>query len=82
MLEFNLDADDAVNKPKFHHQWQPDEIFVEKDFPATVIEQLKAMGYKVDVRGTIGRTEVIKVLPGGKFEAVGDKRGDDTAEGF
>jgi gamma-glutamyltranspeptidase/glutathione hydrolase len=82
MLEFNLSTEDAVYKPKFHHQWQPDEIMVEKDFPAAVIEELKAMGYKVSVRGTIGRTEVIKVLPNGKFEAVGDKRGDDTAEGY
>jgi gamma-glutamyltranspeptidase / glutathione hydrolase len=87
MLEFNLSVEDAVNKPKFHHQWLPDEIFVEKDFPATVVDQLKAMGYKISQRGTIGRTEVIKITPGKKnpgfiIEAVGDKRGDDAAEGF
>ncbi len=82
MLEFDLSTEDAVYKPKFHHQWQPDEIYAEKDFPVTVIEQLKAMGYKVTVRGNIGRTEVIKALPNGKFEAVADKRGDDGAEGY
>ena len=82
ILEFNLSTEDAVNKPKFHHQWQPDEIYTEKDFPAAVIDQLKAMGYKVTVRGYIGRTEVIKVLSDGKFEAVADKRGDDGAEGY
>jgi gamma-glutamyltranspeptidase / glutathione hydrolase len=87
MLEFNLSAEDAVNKPKFHHQWLPDEVFVEKDFPAPVIDQLKAMGYKIAMRGAIGRTEVIKILPGKKInrwviEAVGDKRGDDAAEGY
>jgi len=32
MLEFNLSTADAVYKPKFHHQWKPDEIYVEKDF--------------------------------------------------
>jgi gamma-glutamyltranspeptidase / glutathione hydrolase len=87
MLEFDLTAEDAVNKPKFHHQWLPDEVFIEKDFPATVVEQLKAMGYKISMRGAIGRTEVIKITPGKKpkqfiIEAVGDKRGDDAAEGF
>jgi gamma-glutamyltranspeptidase/glutathione hydrolase len=82
ILEFDLSTEDAVFKPKFHHQWQPDEIIVEKDFSPAVIEELKAMGYKVSIRGSIGRTEVIKVLPGGKFEAVGDKRGDDTAAGY
>ena len=40
------------------------------------------MGYKIVQRGGIGRTEVIKVLPNGKFEAVADIRGDDSAEGF
>ena len=40
------------------------------------------MGYKVEVRGGIGRTEVIKVLPNGRFEGVADSRGDDGAAGF
>ena len=82
MLEFNLSTADAVYKPKFHHQWQPDEIYVEKGFSEKVMEQLKAMGYKINVREHIGRTEVIKVLPNKKFEAVADNRGDDAAEGY
>lgn len=82
ILEFDMNADDAVNKPKFHHQWLPDEIMVEKDFPQSVREQLQQMGYKVTVRGAIGRTEVIRILPDGSFEAVGDKRGDDHAAGY
>jgi len=47
-----------------------------------VIDCLKKMGYKVNNRGTFGRLEIIKVLPGGKFEAVADNRGDDAAEGY
>jgi len=82
ILEFNLSTEDAVWKPKFHHQWKPDEIYVEKGFPEAIIEQLKTMGYKVSVREQIGRTEVIKVLPNKKFEAVADNRGNDAAEGF
>ncbi len=86
MLEFNMDADDAVNKPKFHHQWLPDIVSVEKDFPATVIEQLKQMGYDVKERGAIGRTEVIQIkntsAPLRTIIAVGDKRGDDDARGW
>jgi gamma-glutamyltranspeptidase/glutathione hydrolase len=33
VLEFDLSIDDAVNKPKFHHQWLPDELYIEKNFP-------------------------------------------------
>lgn len=82
ILEFHLSTEDAVNKPKFHHQWLPDELYVENDFPEAVAADLEKMGYKIVKRGSIGRTEVIRVLPNGTLEAVGDKRGDDTAEGF
>jgi gamma-glutamyltranspeptidase / glutathione hydrolase len=81
ILEFGMTAEEAVNKPKFHHQWLPDMIFIEKDFDAAVKKQLEAMGYKITVRGNIGRTELIQIK-GKQIIAVGDKRGDDTAEGY
>ncbi len=84
MLEFNMSAEDAVNKPKFHHQWLPDEVFIENDFPRAVAEELRGMGYKVIPRGAIGRTELIHVTssPALKFTAIADKRGDDAAKGY
>ena len=82
ILEFNLSTEDAVNKPKFHHQWMPDTLRVEKDFPQPVRDALQKMGYAFRQRENIGRTEVIKVLANGMFEAIADKRGDDTAEGW
>jgi gamma-glutamyltranspeptidase/glutathione hydrolase len=81
IIEFNMNTEDAVYKPKFHHQWLPDTLEVEKEFPTGTIVALETMGYKIKLRGEIGRTEVIKVLSDGKFEAVGDIRGDDDAEG-
>jgi gamma-glutamyltranspeptidase / glutathione hydrolase len=82
ILEFDMSTEDAVNKPKFHHQWLPDEIFVEGEFPQSVRQQLQQMGYKVTQRGAIGRTEVIRIEANGTIEAVADKRGDDSASGF
>jgi gamma-glutamyltranspeptidase/glutathione hydrolase len=82
ILEFNLPADRAVFESKFHHQWLPDQVDVEPDFPADVITSLEQMGYKVVRGSTIGRTEVIKVNEKGLLEAVGDKRGDDSAAGY
>jgi gamma-glutamyltranspeptidase / glutathione hydrolase len=83
ILEFDMSAEDAVYKPKFHHQWLPDELVTEKGFPATVKEKLKVMGYIFAKERTgIGRTEIIKVLPNGKLEAVADNRGDDAAAGY
>jgi gamma-glutamyltranspeptidase/glutathione hydrolase len=81
VIDFNMNAEDAVNKPKFHHQWLPDVLSIEKDFPEKVAEELTAMGYKVEKRGQIGRTELIE-YQNKKITAVGDKRGDDDARGY
>jgi gamma-glutamyltranspeptidase/glutathione hydrolase len=81
ILEFGMNAEDAVNKPKFHHQWLPDRIDVERDFAPAVKKQLEAMGYTVTTRGSIGRTELIQIK-GKQIIAVADKRGDDDAEGY
>jgi len=82
IIDFKMSTEDAVDKPKFHHQWLPDQIDVEKTFPQETKNALQKMGYKIVERGSIGRTEVIKVLPDGKFETVADVRGDDDAEGY
>jgi len=82
IIDFNLSTEEAVNAPKFHHQWLPDTLFIEKGFPDSVLTSLHNMGYKTVVRNSIGRTEVIKILPSGTIEAVADGRGDDGAEGL
>ena len=82
VIDFGMNTEDAVYKPKFHHQWLPDQIDIERTFPQATKAALEKMGYKIKERGAIGRTEVIKVLPDGRFEAVADNRGDDGAEGW
>ncbi|WP_295120963.1 gamma-glutamyltransferase [uncultured Chitinophaga sp.] len=81
VLDFGLSEDDAVNKPKFHHQWMPDELYVENNFPDSTLQALKKMGHKITPRGGIGRTELITIKDG-KITAIADKRGDDSAAGF
>lgn len=86
IIEFGQKATEAVDNPKFHHQWLPDIVLVEKDLPLTLINSLQEMGYKTKVTNEIGRTELIKIKWKGKksalFEAVADKRGDDHASAF
>lgn len=81
ILDFNLNVSAAVNGPKFHEQWKPDVVYVEKSFPDSVKEAMTKMGYTFKVRGSIGRTEVIRVA-GDSIVAVADGRGDDSAAGF
>jgi gamma-glutamyltranspeptidase/glutathione hydrolase len=82
IIDFKLNTEDAVYQSKFHHQWLPDQIDVEKTFPQSTRTALQQMGYKIVERNSIGRTEVIRVLHDGSFEAVADNRGDDGAEGY
>jgi gamma-glutamyltranspeptidase/glutathione hydrolase len=82
IIDFKMSTEDAVYKPRFHHQWLPDQIDVEKSFPNETREALQKMGYKIFERSSIGRTEVIKVMKDGRFESVADNRGDDDAEGY
>jgi gamma-glutamyltranspeptidase/glutathione hydrolase len=82
IIDFGLSTEDAIYGPKFHHQWLPDEIAIEKSFSAATKAALQKMGYRLAERNSIGRVEAIKVLPDGSFEAVADNRGDDAAEGF
>ncbi|HMU47699.1 MAG TPA: gamma-glutamyltransferase [Chitinophagaceae bacterium] len=82
ILEFNLSTEDAVYKPKFHHQWLPDVLELEKGFPDSTKTRLENMGYTIKYRSGIGRTEIIKISDDGKLEAVADIRGEDAAEGY
>lgn len=82
VIEFNMSAKDAVNKPKFHHQWLPDVLFLENSFDVDTRKKLEQLGYKITMRGSIGRTELIKIHPNGSIEAAADERGDDHAAGW
>ena len=86
IIDFHQTPKDAVNNPKFHHQWLPDEVMIEHDFSINTANDLKGMGYKIGNRGEIGRTEVIQIewkkKKVQKMEAIGDKRGDDDAEAY
>ncbi len=81
--EFGLSTYDAVAKPRFHHQWLPDQIYYEKGaLDAATISKLEEMGHTTKERGLIGKVEAIRVLPDGSLEGVADPRGDDSASGY
>lgn len=83
VLAFGQDMQSAVTSPRFHHQWLPDEVYVEEGaIDQETRDRLSAKGYKFVSRSGIGRVDAILVKPNGKLETGADPRGDDTAGGF
>ncbi|WP_370479818.1 gamma-glutamyltransferase [Tamlana flava] len=83
--EYNMTMQEAVNAPRFHHQWLPDEIRMEPNkFDKTLIENLEKLGYSINEKVTpvIGKVDGILVLEDKSYEGGADYRGDDTAIGF
>lgn len=78
IIDFKLDANMALNSPKFHHQWLPESVTVEKNFPLTTVSTLENQNYKFESTAQIGRTELIVIDGKGNATAVADGRGDDS----
>ena len=85
VVDYNMGMQEAVNQPRFHHQWLPDVIRMEPhSFSDATKKELEHLGYSILERNSliIGRVDAILVLPDGKLEGGADPRGDDNAAGF
>ena len=83
--EHGLSMQDAVNAPRFHHQWLPDTVVFEPEgFSKSTLATLKDKGYLINEERSriIGKVDAIRVLKSGQLEAGADPRGDDAAVGF
>jgi gamma-glutamyltranspeptidase / glutathione hydrolase len=82
-MRLGMDAQAAINAPRFHHQWLPDQIFMEEDFPESTQKALEARGFTVKRRGHIGLVNAIGIdaKTGGRLGAA-DPRDKGSAVGY
>ncbi len=83
VVDFGMGMQEAVEAPRFHHQWLPDMVMTENDgFESNLIKELEAMGHQFRPAGKMGRVDAILVLKDGSLESGADPRGDDAAAGY
>src|SRR5216684_3772523 len=82
-MRLGMEAQAAINAPRFHHQWLPDRLLLEKDFPAGLETALNARGHETLRRGHIGLVNAIGI-DGATGERLGaaDPRDQGAAVGY
>jgi gamma-glutamyltranspeptidase/glutathione hydrolase len=83
VVDFGMTMQEAVDAPRFHHQWQPDRIEFEKGFSPDTIELLRARGHRIDALKyvVVARVEAIRAAKGW-LEGASDGRGNGKAAGY
>ncbi|MFM8472156.1 MAG: gamma-glutamyltransferase, partial [Candidatus Kapaibacterium sp.] len=83
IIDYRLSVQDAVAAPRFHHQWLPDRITLERPcLDSATRAELRQRGHTLWDREAIGRVDAIACSPSGVVTGGADPRGDDAADGF
>jgi gamma-glutamyltranspeptidase/glutathione hydrolase len=80
VIDFQMNMTQATHAKRFHSQWFPDELYLEKGAAnAATRKKLEAMGHKIVEWPFIGLVESILVRKDGRLEGVADNRAEDDA---
>lgn len=82
-IDFGMNVAEATNAPRFHHQWLPDQLRVEKGFSPDTLRLLENKGQHVKVLPSMGSTQSIMIGPDGMLYGASDPRSvDDLSAGY
>jgi gamma-glutamyltranspeptidase/glutathione hydrolase len=66
VVDFGCDPATALSKPRFHHQWSPDELRAERKLGERMIAALRARGHTVKVVESLGAAQAVGVHSSGR----------------
>ena len=73
VLDYGMPLDEAIEQPRFHHQWTPNRVYCESDFSATIQDRLQELGHEIKLGSSGGRAQAI-TRSDGEFIGVHDPR--------
>lgn len=82
VLDFGLNAQEAVSRPRIHHQWLPDVLRHESGLSPDTLAILQRMGHRLEGGTATGQCAVVRILPDGSREGGIDMRRPGAAEGY
>ncbi|MFT3787848.1 MAG: gamma-glutamyltransferase [Tepidisphaeraceae bacterium] len=66
LLDLKLDPKQAMARPRYHHQWRPDELWIEKDAGQPLLDELTKRGFKLTPADASGATNLVVIDPATK----------------
>jgi gamma-glutamyltranspeptidase/glutathione hydrolase len=84
VVDFGMNIQDAVNAPRFHHQWMPDTLYLEKEIAPGVAADLQKLGHRIEYSPgvVLARVEAILIDEKGRKEGAADRRFSGKAAGY
>jgi len=83
VVDFGVDIQEAVNAPRFHHQWMPDELHLEDRISPDTTRLLQSKGHKIEIERFWGDSECIAINPKtGERLGASDGRHNGKAVGY
>lgn len=81
-IDYDMNPAENAATPRMHHQWQPDELRIEKGFSPDTQALLRQLGYQVRVRAAMGKTQTIQIEADGLHGYSDHRNPDGAALGF
>lgn len=82
-IDFKMNIAEATAAPRFHQQWMPDELRLEKRFSPDTLRLLREKGQHVVIKPVMGSTQIIMRLPDGTLAGASDPlTPDDLTAGY
>ncbi|MEL6110359.1 MAG: gamma-glutamyltransferase, partial [Planctomycetota bacterium] len=81
-IDAEMGVREAIASPRFHHQWRPDKLFVERSMPTSDVENLRSLGHRIEFLSSAAVVQGIQRRSDGTFVGCADPRVPGKAAGY